>query len=252
MNEAGRGERAGEGVDDGTGGTDEDRTVAVVRPVAAPDEDRTVAVVRSARAGDTDPTVVARPLADDDLTVVVPRGAWRPGAGPSSAGQPDAAPANAAPAARPSAPLDTTQPMGGAESVDRTEPTDRAERRIPPALHERDAPALDPQRRIAPVPGAAPWEHGPAAVPGLHQGLPVPYVPRSAWPASAGTGPDEVQRRVGPPPEPRPVVARPGRESLPSLERRERRARRLTLIAYPLVVAASLAGLVLLAQLAFG
>jgi len=226
------GEGPGEQTGDRTGHeTDDDRTIAVVRPAPPSDEDRTVAVRRVGRtATDTDPTVVARPLADDDLTVVVPR----------SAGSPKAAPAHAAESVRPAAPLDTTQPI------------DTAERRLASTLHDHESPALDPQRRIAAVPGAAPWERGPAAVPGLHQGLPLPYAPRSPGSAAAEAGPDEVQRRVGPPPGPSPVVARGGRETLPSLERRERRARRLTLIAYPLVIVAASAGLLLIAILAFG
>lgn len=111
---------------------------------------------------------------------------------------------------------------------------------------------LDPERRIGEMPARMPWEEPPSPEPGLHQGLPVVYGPRVSGRDGAGSGEDEVVRRVGPPPPSSAVTVRRGREALPSLARRDRRARRATLLLYGAVVLAGALGLWGVARLAFG
>lgn len=111
---------------------------------------------------------------------------------------------------------------------------------------------LDPERRIADLPDRMPWEAVPAPEQGVHQGLPVVYGPRNEGDDDAPVGVDEVIRRVGPPPGATPVPVRQGRESLPSLTRRERKTRTLTLIVYGAVVVVAVLGLIGIARLAFG
>ena len=111
---------------------------------------------------------------------------------------------------------------------------------------------LDPERRIADLPDRMPWEAVPAPEQGVHQGLPVVYGPRNEGDDDAPVGVDEVTRRVGPPPGATPVPVRQGRESLPSLTRRERKTRTLTLIVYGAVVVVAVLGLIGIARLAFG
>lgn len=111
---------------------------------------------------------------------------------------------------------------------------------------------LDPERRIADLPDRMPWEAVPAPQKGVHQGLPVVYGPRNEGDDDAPMGVDEVTRRVGPPPGATPVPVRQGRESLPSLTRRERKTRTLTLIVYGAVVVVAVLGLIGIARLAFG
>ena len=111
---------------------------------------------------------------------------------------------------------------------------------------------LDPERRIGEMPARMPWEEPPSPEPGLHQGLPVVYGPRVSGRDGAGSGEDEVVRRVGPPPPSSAVTVRRGREALPSLARRDRRARRATLLLYCAVVLAAALGLWGVARLAFG
>ena len=69
--------------------------------------------------------------------------------------------------------------------------------------------------------------------------------------ASAPQHPDEVLRRIGPPPaaEPRYAADRP---RLPSLARRFRRERAITLACYAGVVVISIAGLTVISRIAFG
>ena len=77
------------------------------------------------------------------------------------------------------------------------------------------------------------------------------YGPRSARHRAERAGIDEVQQRVGVPPG-AGADALPERALLPSLARRARRSRIVTLSAYAATVALSLLGLWGVARLAFG
>lgn len=112
-------------------------------------------------------------------------------------------------------------------------------------------PGLDPERRIAPVPGAAPWESLPAPERGVRPGAPIVYGARSGY-AAAPEGVDEVHRLFGDPPAAAPVPVREGRGALPSMERRARRVRSRTLLCYAAVVLAAVLGLWGVAVIAFG
>ncbi|MBO1902745.1 hypothetical protein J4H92_12395 [Leucobacter weissii] len=112
---------------------------------------------------------------------------------------------------------------------------------------------LDAERRIGPVPERKPWEQVIAAEPGVTPGLPVPYAPRAVeaqQPFRADV--DEIMSRLGPPPAARPVPVGDGREDLPSLRRRGRRSRVVTLTAYGAVLVLAALGLWGVALLAFG
>lgn len=92
----------------------------------------------------------------------------------------------------------------------------------------------------------------PAADPEPWRGVPAPvYGPRSATQRGDAPVPDAVQRRIGPAPSAtaQPVVERP---PLPSLAKRARRSRTITIIAYAVTTALSVLGLWLVAVLAFG
>lgn len=119
------------------------------------------------------------------------------------------------------------------------------------SVEAAELPGYDRRYRISAVPGVQPWEAEPVPEPGVHPNVPVTYGPRSSRDAAAFAGPDEVLKRLGPPPEATPVTVRAGRAGLPSFGRRERRSRTLTLVAYPLAVLAALAGLAAIAMLVF-
>lgn len=107
----------------------------------------------------------------------------------------------------------------------------------------RTLPSLDPQRRIAEVPGRAPWQKEPTPVRGVNAGSTIVYGTRSEHMGDTKRGVDYVHMTVGPAPEPHPVEVRAGRQQLPSLAKRSRRMRRLTLAAFALTIVASATGL---------
>ncbi len=91
---------------------------------------------------------------------------------------------------------------------------------------------------------------GPESVRGLP---PVVYGARSPLSGAVPGGMDAVQRRIGPPPSgpwsPPPAAVRP---PMPSLARRFRRRRALTLAGYAAAVLVSVVGLIIVGTLAFG
>lgn len=111
---------------------------------------------------------------------------------------------------------------------------------------------LDPNRPIAEAPGSLPWEVQAAGVRGVAQGLPVSYGTRVNTDMPVEQGIDLVQRVVGPAPAARPVAIAPGREQLPSLTKRDRRRRGVTLAVYAAVTVACVFGLWGVASIAFG
>lgn len=111
---------------------------------------------------------------------------------------------------------------------------------------------LDPNRPIAEAPGSMPWEVQPAGVRGVAQGLPVSYGTRVATDMPVERGIDMVQRVIGPAPAARPVLRISGREQLPSLTRRDRRRRMVTLAIYAGVTVLCVLGLWGVAAIAFG
>lgn len=111
---------------------------------------------------------------------------------------------------------------------------------------------LDVNRPIAQAPGSLPWEQQPTGVRGVSQGLPVSYGARVQTETPLETGVDEVQRRVGPAPEPRQVAVLQDREALPSLRRRDQKRTLVTLLMYAGVTLACVFGLWGLAAIAFG
>lgn len=113
-------------------------------------------------------------------------------------------------------------------------------------------PGLDPERRIGAVPGVLPWERGPEPERGVRAGRPVVYGARSEFAGASAAGVDGVHQLLGDPPPARPVVVRAGRRALPSVERRARRIRVRTLLAFAAVVVIAVAGLWGTAVLAFG
>lgn len=116
----------------------------------------------------------------------------------------------------------------------------------------RAGAGLDPARPIAPAPGRLPWEALPEGERGVTQGLPVSYGARPQVETPLQTGIDEVQRQLGPAPQGYPVVVRAGRETLPSLRRRDRRRRAVTLALYCAVVVVCVLGIWWVASIAFG
>ena len=116
----------------------------------------------------------------------------------------------------------------------------------------RKQQGLDPDRRIAPVPGTAPWD--PELMPerGVRPDAPVVYGPRSEHLGDSVLGADEVHRVLGAAPPARPLAVRERRAALPSLERQARRTRIITLLAGVAVLGVCVAGLWLVATLAFG
>lgn len=111
---------------------------------------------------------------------------------------------------------------------------------------------LDPNRPIAEAPGSLPWEVQAAGVRGVAQGLPVSYGTRVNTDMPVEQGIDLVQRVIGPAPAARPVAIAPGREQLPSLTKRDRRRRGVTLAVYAAVTVACVFGLWGVASIAFG
>lgn len=112
---------------------------------------------------------------------------------------------------------------------------------------------LDPERRIGPVPGAAPWEQPPVVERGLRPGVPVVYGTRAeGFFGSRGSGADDIVARLGPPPDARPVVVRRDRALLPSVERRSRRLRRATLASYAAALVLAGTGLWAIGALVLG
>ena len=116
----------------------------------------------------------------------------------------------------------------------------------------RSSSGLDPERLIAPAPGTMPWELPPSGERGVTQGLPVSYGARSESQGMPPTGPDEVQRRLGPAPQGHHVQVRGGREVLPSLVRRDRKRRVATLAGYAAALLVCVLGLWGVASIAFG
>lgn len=224
--------------DDGTGGSSEmleDRTMVVNRPHEVV-SDGTVVVNRPHEAVGDGTVVVNRPVEPlDDGTVVVnhPRG----GAG-------DEAPAPAAPQRRRDR---RAQVSGGSNPAPPVEAP--KEKR---SLRRIIGGGLDPKRPIAQAPGSMPWEQQPVGERGVAQGLTVSYGARVRTEMPLQTGVDEVQRRVGPAPEAQAVRVVEGREALPSLSRRDRKRRLVTLAIYLGVTLACALGLVGVASIAFG
>jgi hypothetical protein len=137
------------------------------------------------------------------------------------------------------------------DDPDPTFPTDFTDPTDPALPAWRAGTRFDPHRVIAPAPGSLPWDEQPRGQRGLTQGLPVRTGARQLTVMPVQWGEDEVQRTVGPVPPWQAVTIREGRQTLPSLARRDRRARVLTLAAYGCVIAASVAGLLALAWTAF-
>lgn len=102
------------------------------------------------------------------------------------------------------------------------------------------------------APTAPPWQIDAPIERGVSQALPVRYPARPYQVSEPRHGLDEVQRRIGAAPAASPVAVRQGREGLPSLERRTRRGRMVTLILFGVVLLGSIAGLWVLASIAFG
>lgn len=152
------------------------------------------------------------------------------------------------PADEPAAELDET-----VDVADATVPVAAAARRRATyaVAAEPGAEGLDPERRIAPVPGRGSVGAPPREIAGAGPFLPVAYGARPVGDAHPAEALDEVALRLGPPPPPTAVPVREGREALPSLGARERRSRIATLIAYPVVVLLAVAGLVAVAVIAF-
>ncbi|MBK0417603.1 hypothetical protein JD276_00940 [Leucobacter sp. CSA1] len=123
-----------------------------------------------------------------------------------------------------------------------------------PSTGRRTGKGLDPSRRIPAVPGDVPWASTPVPEPGVRPGLPVVYGARP--PADGGPEePDGIRRRLGPPPAApaSPLAAEQApRPALPSLERRTRRRRVVTLACYTAAILVSGFGLWGVAVLAFG
>lgn len=120
------------------------------------------------------------------------------------------------------------------------------------SLSVTTVPALDPERRIAAVPGRAPWEAEPVPERGVRPGAPVVYGARSEHGGDLPLGPDAVHERLGDAPPATPVHVREARAALPSMERRAQRSRVGTLVGYGAVVLVAIAGLWVVATLAFG
>ncbi len=111
---------------------------------------------------------------------------------------------------------------------------------------------MDPDRRIAPVPGTAPWDVEPRPERGVRQGAPVVYGTRSEHVGESLLGADAVHREIGAAPPARSVQVRPDRGALPSLDRRARRGRITTLVVGCAVLVVSATGLWVIAAFAFG
>lgn len=109
---------------------------------------------------------------------------------------------------------------------------------------------LDPNRPIAPAPGAPPWELQGER--GVSRGLPVSYGARPSTAMPVQTGRDEILRTIGPAPAPTEVAVVQGRAQLPSLQQRDRKRKIFTLAMYAGVLGVSVLGLWGVALIAFG
>lgn len=230
-------------LDDATVLVDDATSVVNRAGAASMAEDATPVVTRVDRV-ETAPS--EEPAAIDDATYVVNRASteaapddativsMRPGAEPAD----DSGAASAAPQASASVPSASFADYMRAGSAATGTGTGTA--------------GLDPDRRIAQVPGRLPWEIAPTAESGVHQGLPVVYGPRGPVDAETGGQLDEVHRQIGPAPAATFVPVREGREALASTRRRERRSRTVTLVAYGAVGVVAVLGLWGIAVLAFG
>lgn len=142
---------------------------------------------------------------------------------------------------------DDTIAVGRAEGADDT--VDLGTRLVRGA--QPAAEGLEFHAPIAPAPGHSLWQHERTGERGVSQGLPVSYGARVHGAVAPRSGPDEVLRVVGAPPADSRVELRLGREALPSLERRERRSRAVTLVLYGIVSIACLGALLGVASLVF-
>lgn len=215
----------GGGFDDGRGDGSGDETVVV--PGAAGDADPESTVIADATVA------VARGGVPEDATVVVPQlidVVGEPVAGEPATGGDRSAGGDPGPGAPGTGVGDSSAP--GAPEPER------------PA--EPWAGIVVDRRRRAAVPEPRGAQKAPAS---LGQ-LPRVYGPRPVVEALPG-GADEVLRRIGPPPEGVQAPATP-RPALPSLRRRERRARIATLAGYAVAVAVAVTGLIVIARVAFG
>lgn len=164
-------------------------------------------------------------------------------------------------------PGDPRESTGPREATERPESTERRsgdtttsigmpvaepESDLAAALSGRSVRALDSSRQIAPVPGADPWRELPVGAGGVTQELPVRYGASARTEVPVRTGFDEVLRRVGAAPAAGSVTVREGRDRLPSLARRDRRSRRVTLVGFASVTVLCVLGLWGVAAIAFG
>lgn len=115
----------------------------------------------------------------------------------------------------------------------------------------RQLSSLDPERRIDAVPGRAPWERDPAPIRGVSAGASVIYGARSERMGDTRLGFDQITATVGPAPTQGQVGVRDGRSTLPSIEKRGRRMRILTLVGFGAVIVLAATGLWAIAMLAF-
>jgi len=230
-----------------------DETVVAARPradAASHDVDETVVVDRGA-VGSADETVVVHraALGESDDTVVVAR---RPSDPVDDRTVDDTTVVASGVARGRASGDDAAKGVGSMPRRDAAPSGDEtAEARRHGSVPSRDR-GMDPTRRIRPAPGTNPWDAQPEGERGVAQGLPVRYGARTSTQTEAQRGLDEVQRTVGPPPPGSVVPVRTGRQSLPSLERRDRRRRIVTLVLYGATVVLCVLGLWGVATLAFG
>lgn len=223
-------------------------------PVPVLDEahdDATVVVPRRGRRGAGEGTAGSAPSASSRMPPVPPRAPVPPNGSVRS----DPAPSGSSPSdPAPGEPADDATVIvrrGAAPEVDDATVVAPARRRS-----RTGAPAPERRRDPRPDPPASPVEDPPwsAVLPrsGVGGGvLPSIYGPRSPRQGADRTDADAVHRRIGPPPT-AAAAAQPEREPLPSLARRARRSRIITVSAYAATAAASVLGLWGVARLAFG
>lgn len=197
-----------------------------------PGADDTVAVGRVGRVGRVGDVGAAADDSVDDDTLSAPRsgGVSRPGgAAEHSADLDDETVVVARPPAFETDDATVAVPGGREPSV--------------PAAAPETMPVTMPAAAVAPAiedQEARPWRGG---------ALPQVYGPRSIGQAGERAGLDEVQRRIGAPPE-AGADPLPERALLPSLAKRARRSAIITISAYAATVALSLLGLWVVARLA--
>lgn len=100
--------------------------------------------------------------------------------------------------------------------------------------------------------GGAPGEVLPEGERGVGQGMPVRYGARFATTSVWYADEDAVQRQLGAAPESPGVQVLAGREALPSLRRRDRRRRIVTLSLYGTTIVVCALGLWGVASIALG